>query len=65
MGNKIAILADIHGNSAALKAVLNNIDNDTEHIYCLGDLFGIGHETDEVLEILSSRNDVSCIIVKS
>ncbi|GIN37261.1 metallophosphoesterase family protein [Heyndrickxia oleronia] len=62
MGNKIAILADIHGNSAALKAVLNNIDNDTEHIYCLGDLVGIGHETDEVLEILSSRNDVSCII---
>lgn len=42
MGNKIAILADIHGNSAALKAVLNNIDNDTEHIYCLGDLVGIG-----------------------
>jgi predicted phosphodiesterase len=64
MTTKIAVIADIHGNSSALQAVLENIekDADIEHIYCLGDMIGIGHETNEVLELLYSRNDVSFII---
>ncbi len=63
MGTNIAVIADIHGNSAALKAVLDNIDRDKqiEHIYCLGDLVGIGHETNEVLEMLFSRTDISFV----
>ncbi|RLL40110.1 metallophosphoesterase [Oceanobacillus piezotolerans] len=63
MGTSIAIIADIHGNSAALKAVLDDIDKDeqVEHIYCLGDLIGIGHQTNEVLELLFSRHDITFV----
>lgn len=59
----IAIIADIHGNAAALKAVLSEIDNrnDIDHIYCLGDMIGIGPDSNEVLEMLFSRDDVSMI----
>ncbi|MEY2194458.1 metallophosphoesterase [Neobacillus sp. BF23-41] len=64
MEKKIAIITDIHGNYSALRAVLNEIDKDekTEHIYCLGDLIGIGYETNEVLELLSSRADISFVM---
>lgn len=63
MGGKIAIITDIHGNGAALKAVLDDIDRhkDIQHIYCLGDLIAIGHETNEVLELLFSREDISFV----
>ncbi|WP_229666657.1 metallophosphoesterase family protein [Paraliobacillus quinghaiensis] len=62
-GTNIAIITDIHGNSSALKAVLNSIDKNKqiEHIYCLGDLIGIGHETNEVLELLLSRKEISFV----
>lgn len=59
----IAILTDIHGNSPALKAVLNDITRmDIEHIYCLGDVVGIGPDSNQVLDLLTSRNDVSFIV---
>ncbi|EIT87223.1 metallophosphoesterase [Fictibacillus macauensis ZFHKF-1] len=60
---KIGVIADIHGNAPALKAVLNEFDNrqDIEHIYCLGDMIGIGPDTNEVLGILFARNDVSML----
>ncbi|MDQ6597521.1 metallophosphoesterase family protein [Bacillus salipaludis] len=63
MDKKIAIITDIHGNQSALKAVLDDIDCDPqiEHIYCLGDLVGIGYETNEVLELLVSRSDISFV----
>lgn len=63
MEDKIAIITDIHGNSPALKAVLNEIDRekDIKQIYCLGDLIGIGHETNEVLEMLFSRQNISFV----
>ncbi|MDP5274939.1 metallophosphoesterase family protein [Chengkuizengella axinellae] len=60
---KFAVIADIHGNATALRAVLNEIDNkkETEHIFCLGDMIAIGPDSNEVLEILFSREDVSMI----
>ncbi|MDN3450365.1 metallophosphoesterase family protein [Planococcus sp. APC 3906] len=63
MSIKIAILADVHGNSAALLAVLDELNKipDLAHIYCLGDMVGIGYETNEVLDILFSRDDVSFV----
>ncbi|MFA1710146.1 metallophosphoesterase [Peribacillus frigoritolerans] len=62
MGKKIAFITDIHGNANALKATLHEIDNrEIEHIYCLGDMIGIGHQTNEVLEMLFSRHDISMI----
>ncbi len=64
MKNKLAILTDIHGNRSALTAVLDEIDKDKEieHIYCLGDLVGIGYETNEVLQLLFSRNNISFVL---
>jgi putative phosphoesterase len=64
MEKKIAIISDVHGNHAALKAVLDRLDNenDIDHIYCLGDLIGIGYETNKVLERLFSRNDISIVM---
>lgn len=60
---KFAVITDIHGNAPALIPVLNEIDRmkDIEHIYCLGDMIGIGPDTNEVLNILFSRRDVSMI----
>lgn len=60
---KIGVIADIHGNAAALKAVLNEFDKqrDIEHIYCLGDMIGIGPDTNDVLTTLFERNDISMI----
>ncbi|HLQ71923.1 MAG TPA: metallophosphoesterase, partial [Bacillota bacterium] len=64
MQRNIAVITDIHGNSSALKAVLSDIEKERqiEHIYCLGDLIAIGHETNEVLQELYSRNDVSYVL---
>ena len=60
---KVAIITDVHGNASALKAVLRVIDerDEIDHIYCLGDMVGIGPDTNEVLDLLFSRNDLSMI----
>ncbi|WP_045515814.1 metallophosphoesterase family protein [Neobacillus niacini] len=60
---RMAIITDIHGNAPALKAVLTELDKrrDVDHIYCLGDMIGIGPDSNEVLQILFSRNDTSII----
>lgn len=60
---KFAVIADIHGNASALSAVMNQIGEmkDIQHIYCLGDMIGIGPDTNEVLSILFDRKDVSMI----
>jgi putative phosphoesterase len=60
---RFAVLTDIHGNASALKAVLKEIDErrDVDHIYCLGDMLGIGPDSNEVLGMLFDRNDVSMI----
>lgn len=58
-----AIVTDIHGNSPALKAVLNDISiKNLEHIYCLGDVVGIGPDSNQVLDLLTARNDVSFVV---
>jgi len=63
MSKNIAVITDIHGNNSALKAVFRDIDEQRsiEHIYCLGDLIAIGHETNQVLGNLLSRNDISYV----
>lgn len=63
MSKKIAIITDVHGNAPALRAVLADIDGQEEidHIYCLGDMIGIGPNTNEVLAMLFARDDVSMI----
>lgn len=60
---KLAILTDIHGNNPALEAVLHDISTrDVDHIYCLGDVVGIGPDSNEVLEMILSRTDISFVV---
>lgn len=60
---KFAVLTDIHGNSEALRAVLKEIDRieSIDHIYCLGDMIGIGPDSNEVLDMLFSRDNAAMI----
>ncbi|MCM3759000.1 metallophosphatase family protein [Sporosarcina aquimarina] len=60
---RVGLIADIHGNAPALRAVLQDLDKrlDIDQIFCLGDMIGIGPDTNEVLEILFSRTDISMI----
>lgn len=56
---RIALISDIHGNVAALEAVLADIDSySPEAIYCLGDFVGYGPEPRECLEIIRKRCSV-------
>lgn len=60
---KIAVITDIHGNSPALNAVLQDISSrGVDHIYCLGDVVGIGPDSNQVLDLLLSRNDVYFVV---
>jgi putative phosphoesterase len=60
---KIAVITDIHGNSPALNAVLRDISSrGVDHIFCLGDVVGIGPDSNQVLDSLLSRNDVYSVI---
>nr|WP_263314854.1 metallophosphatase family protein [Mammaliicoccus sp. Marseille-Q6498] len=60
---KFAILTDIHGNYDALEAILNDIDKkkDITHIYNLGDNIGVGHRTNDVLKLVTERDDMTYI----
>ncbi|MFC5775564.1 metallophosphoesterase family protein [Ectobacillus antri] len=60
---RFAVMTDIHGNAPALRAVLHEIDRmrDIEHIYCLGDMIAIGPDTNEVLDMLFARHDVTMV----
>ena len=50
---QIAVISDIHGNTAALKAVLADMEQwHPQAVYCLGDNIGYGPEPGPVLELL-------------
>jgi putative phosphoesterase len=54
--NKIAFIADIHGNYEALKAVLSEIDKlGISRIYCAGDTVGYYSQINECCKELRSR----------
>lgn len=54
MNKRFALITDIHGNMPALRAALHEIDtlHDVDFICCLGDMIGIGPDTNEVLQSL-------------
>ncbi len=49
-----AVISDIHGNLEALEAVLGNVPDGTEEIYCLGDVIGYGANPNECCELVRS-----------
>lgn len=55
--NQATIFGDIHGNIAALEAVMADIDErGLQNLYCLGDLVGYGTFPNEVVELIRARN---------
>lgn len=60
---KIAVITDVHGNYPALQAVISQIEcaGNIDRICCLGDMIGIGPDTNEVLELLTARKDISFV----
>ncbi len=51
---RYAIIADIHANLAAFKAVLEDIERQggTDRLWCLGDVVGYGPDPHECIELL-------------
>jgi putative phosphoesterase len=51
--NSVAVISDIHGNSLALRAALDDIrTQQVEVTYCLGDLVGYGPDPNGVIDII-------------
>lgn len=54
---RIAVLSDIHANVQALEAVMNDIVNQQcEHVFCLGDLALAGPQPKEVMDYVMSQS---------
>jgi diadenosine tetraphosphatase ApaH/serine/threonine PP2A family protein phosphatase len=47
-----AVISDIHGNLEALEAVLQDVPEGIETVYCLGDVIGYGANPDECCDIV-------------
>lgn len=59
---RLTLLADIHGNDLALKAVLQDIEkHNVDGIYCLGDLVGYAPFPNEVIKIIR-LDDIKTVI---
>lgn len=57
--DKIALIADIHGNLSALEAVLSDIkQRGITHIYCLGDIAIKGVHPNEVTELIKQNCEI-------
>lgn len=51
----LAFISDIHGNKAALEAVLEDVrERGIETVYCLGDLVGYGPDPGGVIDLVRS-----------
>jgi len=56
---RTAVISDIHGNLAALEAVLEAIDADApDELWCLGDLVGYGPRPSECCEAVATRAQI-------
>jgi len=56
MGDRVAVITDIHGNLPALEASLAHIEElGIERIYCGGDLVGYGPHPNEVCALVEER----------
>ncbi len=60
---RIAVLSDIHANVQALEAVMNDIVNQQcEHVFCLGDLALAGPQPKEVMDYVMHQQGAWTII---
>jgi diadenosine tetraphosphatase ApaH/serine/threonine PP2A family protein phosphatase len=55
---KLALISDIHANLEALEAVLKKIDTqETDRLYCLGDIVGYGCDPVACIEVVRKHCD--------
>ena len=54
---RIAVLSDIHANAQALEAVMSDVINQNcEHVFCLGDIALAGPQPKEVIDYVMAQN---------
>lgn len=53
-----AVVSDIHGNLPALEAVLEDIPDTVDRIWCLGDIVGYNPWPGECVNIVRERADI-------
>jgi predicted phosphodiesterase len=59
---RVGVISDIHGNAAALEAVLAALEEeDLDAVWCLGDLVGYGPEPNRCCELVAQRADL-CLV---
>jgi predicted phosphodiesterase len=59
---RVAVLSDVHGNLAALEAVLVDVDAAAvDEIWCLGDLTGYGARPNECVAVMRERAAI-CLV---
>jgi predicted phosphodiesterase len=62
MLTRLALFSDVHANSVALRAVLQDIERqDVTDIFCLGDLVGYGPDPNGVVALLRERG-IRCLL---
>ena len=60
--HRIGLITDIHGNDKALTSVLEILKDKVDEIICLGDLIGIGPNSNEVLDIVRQQKNFHCVL---
>jgi predicted phosphodiesterase len=59
---KVGLLSDIHGNRAALEAVLETLDAEAcQALICLGDIVGYGPSPAECVQLIRQRG-IPCVL---
>lgn len=59
---RVAVLSDLHANAQALEAVMNDVVNQNcEHVFCLGDIALAGPQPKEVTDYVMAQNNWTVI----
>jgi diadenosine tetraphosphatase ApaH/serine/threonine PP2A family protein phosphatase len=52
---RVAVVSDVHGNLAALEAVLAAVADECDEVWCLGDIVGYGARPNECIALVRER----------
>lgn len=60
MGQRLALISDVHGNAVALRAVLDDIESrGIERVICLGDVATLGPSPARCIELVAERCELT------
>jgi predicted phosphodiesterase len=57
----VGVVSDIHSNIVALQAVLAQLNDNVEEVWCLGDIVGYGPCPNETVELIAGLKRCRCI----